>query len=64
MAASAVGKPTYRNVHEISLSRETIMGEEVLTIKVVGNAFLHSMVRTIVGTHGYGGPRLCASPNG
>ena len=50
MAASAVGKPTYRNVHEISLSRETIMGEEVLTIKVVGNAFLHSMVRTIVGT--------------
>ena len=50
MAASAVGKPTCRNVHEISLSRETIMGEEVLTIKVVGTAFLHSMVRTIVGT--------------
>ena len=50
MAASAVGKPTCRNVHEISLSRETIMGEEVLTIKVVGNAFLHSMVRTMVGT--------------
>lgn len=50
MAASAVGKPTCRNVHEISLSRETIMGEEALTIKVVGNAFLHSMVRTIVGT--------------
>lgn len=50
MAASAAGKPTCRNVHEISLSRETIMGEEVLTIKVVGNAFLHSMVRTIVGT--------------
>ena len=50
MAASAVGKPTCRNVHEISLSREIIMGEEVLTIKVVGNAFLHSMVRTIVGT--------------
>ena len=49
MAASAVGKPTCRNVHEISLSRETIMGEEVLTIKVVGNAFLHSMVRTIAG---------------
>lgn len=50
MAASAVGKPTRRNVHEISLSRETIMGEDILTIKVVGNAFLHSMVRTIVGT--------------
>lgn len=50
MAASAVGKPTCRNVHEISLSREMIMGEDILTIKVVGNAFLHSMVRTIVGT--------------
>lgn len=50
MAASAVGKPTRRNVHEISLSREMIMGEDILTIKVVGNAFLHSMVRTIVGT--------------
>ena len=50
MAASAVGKPTCRNVHEISLSREMMMGEDILTIKVVGNAFLHSMVRTIVGT--------------
>ena len=26
------------------------MGENILAIKVVGNAFLHSMVRTIVGT--------------
>ena len=26
------------------------MGENVLAIKVVGNAFLHSMVRTMVGT--------------
>lgn len=50
MAASAVGKPTRRNVMEVSLSGETVMGEDVLTIKVVGNAFLHSMVRTIVGT--------------
>ncbi len=49
-AASAVGKPTHRNVREISFHPETIMGEHVLTIKVVGNAFLHSMVRTIVGT--------------
>lgn len=50
MAASAVGKPTCRNVSEISFARECMMGEDVLTIKVVGNAFLHSMVRTIVGT--------------
>lgn len=50
MAASAVGKPTCRNVHEISFSHEEVMGESHLVIKVVGNAFLHSMVRTIVGT--------------
>ena len=50
MAASAIDKPTCRNVHEISFSHEEMMGEEILVIKVVGNAFLHSMVRTIVGT--------------
>ena len=50
MAASAVGKPTNRNVREISFHPETVLGENILAIKVVGNAFLHSMVRTIVGT--------------
>lgn len=50
MAVSAVGKPTCRNVSEISFAEETVMGERALTITVVGNAFLHSMVRTIVGT--------------
>lgn len=50
MAVSAVGKPTCRNVHEISISEEEIMGDKVIVLKVVGNAFLHSMVRTIVGT--------------
>lgn len=50
MAVSAVGKPTCRNVREISFLPETVMGENILTIKVVGNAFLHSMVRTMVGT--------------
>ena len=50
MAASAVDKPTHRNVREISFHPETFMGENIITIKVVGNAFLHSMVRTIVGT--------------
>ena len=50
MAASAEGKPTCRNVHEISFFEEEICGEPMLVIKVVGNAFLHSMVRTIVGT--------------
>ena len=50
MAASAEGKPTHRNVREISFLPETVMGENLMSIKVVGNAFLHSMVRTIVGT--------------
>ena len=44
------GKPTHRNVREISFHPETVMGENLMSIKVVGNAFLHSMVRTIVGT--------------
>lgn len=50
MAVSAVGKPTCRNVHAIEIGEEDIMGDRTVVIKVVGNAFLHSMVRTIVGT--------------
>lgn len=50
LAASAVGKPTCRFVQEVSVYPEECMGEQLLTVKVVGNAFLHSMVRTIVGT--------------
>ncbi len=50
MAASAEGKPTHRNVHEISFSQDFILGENMLVVKVVGNAFLHSMVRAIVGS--------------
>ena len=50
MAVSAVGKPTCRNVHDISFTETDVMGEHALVIAVKGNAFLHSMVRTIVGT--------------
>lgn len=50
MAVSAVDKPTCRNVHEIMIEHADVMGENCLVIKVIGNAFLHSMVRTIVGT--------------
>lgn len=45
-----VGKPTCRNVEEISIASEEILGEPHRVITVRGNAFLHSMVRTIVGT--------------
>lgn len=51
MAASAEGKPTCRNVSSIVIGNATMMGEEeIVAIRVTGNAFLHSMVRTIVGT--------------
>ena len=50
LSASAEGKPTCRNVIEISFDDATIMGEPMLVVTVKGNAFLQSMVRTIVGT--------------
>lgn len=49
-AASAEGKTTMRRVNEIRIEPEMQMGEECIVITVKGNAFLHSMVRTIVGT--------------
>lgn len=49
-ASSAEGKPTCRNLMEVSFSEEELLGEELLVVKVVGSSFLHSMVRTIVGT--------------
>lgn len=47
---SAIGKRTFREVTEIELVAEEHLGEELLTVRVAGNAFLHSMVRVIVGT--------------
>ena len=49
-ASSAEGKPTCRNLMEVSFENETVLGEELLVVRVVGSSFLHSMVRTIVGT--------------
>lgn len=49
-AESAIGKNTVREIKEIELFWEEQMGERCLVVKVVGNAFLHSMIRTIVGT--------------
>ncbi len=50
MAASAEGKTTNRNVVSIDIDEIEMWGESLVVITVVGNAFLHSMVRTIVGT--------------
>ena len=49
-AASAVDKPTCRNVMEVTFSHEERFGEQLLIVRIVGSSFLHSMVRTIVGT--------------
>ena len=50
LAASAVGKNTVRTLDELRVVPVNVMGEDALSIRVVGNAFLHSMVRSIVGT--------------
>lgn len=55
MAASAHmieadGRSTCRNVIACDVYEEQIVGTPVITVRVVGNAFLHSMVRTMVGT--------------
>ena len=50
LAASAEGKSTNRYVERIDVSRESFFGDNFVVVTVEGNAFLHSMVRTIVGT--------------
>lgn len=49
-AESAEGKPTYRNVHRISVDRVDMLDDGMVCIEVEANAFLHNMVRTLVGT--------------
>jgi len=50
VAESAEGKRTVRRVDSIEIFAEDQLGEECLVVRVVGNAFLHSMVRVIVGS--------------
>ena len=49
-ASSAVDKPTCRNLMEVEFGQTELCGENLLVVRVVGSSFLHSMVRTIVGT--------------
>lgn len=48
--ASAEGRPTCRHVSSAAFSYEEAFGERALVFDIAGNAFLHSMVRTVVGT--------------
>lgn len=50
VAASAEGKSTVRDVRSLELYEESVLGEDGLVLRIVGSAFLHSMVRTIAGT--------------
>lgn len=50
VALSAEGKRTMRRVESIDFAEEEHLGERCLVVRVLGNAFLHSMVRVIVGT--------------
>lgn len=47
---SAKGKNTVRTVHALEIITEEHLGEECVMLRVVGNAFLHSMIRVIAGT--------------
>lgn len=49
-AISAKDQPTKRNVISLSVTRILEAGEPIVCIDIVGNAFLHNMVRTIAGT--------------
>lgn len=49
-ASSAEGRPTSRFVESVLMWEEEQLGERQLVIQVTGNAFLHNMVRTMVGT--------------
>ena len=50
VAESAQGKRTVRRIHAIEVRETRELGEAVVEVRVVGNAFLHSMVRVIVGS--------------
>lgn len=50
LAASSKDQVTTRRLETVDAFEEEQLGEECLVVRVVGNAFLHNMVRIIVGT--------------
>lgn len=49
-ATSAIDKPTHRYLSEVRVHEEIESLERLIYVDVTGNAFLHSMVRTLTGT--------------
>jgi tRNA pseudouridine38-40 synthase len=50
VTASAVDKNTVREVRSVNVFGAEHLGEECMVLQVVGNAFLHSMIRVIAGS--------------
>lgn len=50
VTASAQGKRTQRRIDLVEIAPETTLGEHSVVIRIIGNAFLHSMIRIIVGS--------------
>lgn len=50
VAESAEGRSTCRRIDALDIQQDTVLGETCLTVRVIGNAFLHSMVRVIAGS--------------
>jgi tRNA pseudouridine38-40 synthase len=44
------GRSTSRYLSQVHVSRDVEMGEPIVAVDVEGNAFLHNMVRIMVGT--------------
>ncbi|MDP2299756.1 MAG: tRNA pseudouridine synthase A, partial [Actinomycetota bacterium] len=50
VTASAEGQRTVRRLDLIDIGTERVLGEHSVVVRVSGNAFLHSMVRVVVGS--------------
>lgn len=48
--SAAIERSTVRTIELVEILPEEHLGEHCVTVRVIGNAFLHSMVRVIVGS--------------